>query len=468
MEVFACVAGTDVRVAVETSPDGTVGSLQAKAVSCLRAEGHVLRHVWLRLPGSSECLGAADTLLQDTPLENGAAVEVVLGNPHVARSELFGVGEGVPFDDCEKVLSWGRVVCIDVEPGKKGLALTYANGARLVYGEVRLASQRVPRIVLAEDEYVTGVSGWCGSTLEEITFVTNKRVCGAHGSHTEQDAAYFSVSFTEGMQLLYLYGRASTQCVTQIGFGSGQPVEVPLVHRTELRAPGLYLSGVNNDNSTELVHLHSRICGLSVWVNTDNTDVRNRTVIGVGVAYTDGTYLRHMLNSRGQIQNLELHTVAFDDDEFVSGIQTVVTSRFATSPLQQITFTTNKRTIGPFGTLSDDTVTFDDTFDGELLFVFSQPPDLGFGPYLGFGHGQPPTPTDTTARTLSKQDVERTMRICEEDMKGSQSSPLKCHLPDFLGRRRAPVPRALRGHSGGTGRAAKVTGTNTSCQCPIC
>eukprot|EP01061_Rhynchopus_euleeides_P016636 TRINITY_DN2795_c3_g1_i1.p1 TRINITY_DN2795_c3_g1~~TRINITY_DN2795_c3_g1_i1.p1 ORF type:complete len:458 (+),score=88.45 TRINITY_DN2795_c3_g1_i1:196-1569(+) len=442
MEVFACLAGTGVRVPVEADPDETVASLQSKAVCCLRADGDVPQDVWLRLQGSSECLGDDNTLLQHTPLESGAVVEVVLGCRGAARTQAFGSGEGEPFDDEDQALPCGRVVAIEVNlPAPRsadvacGLALTYANGVRLVHGVLFRTTQATGNVHIAldADEYVRSVRGLCSDVLSEIAFVTNKREYGPYTGHRSENSSEFSVDFGEGNELLHLHGRESEQSVTDIGFGYGRPVAVQRAHRTPIHASEACLAERFDDDSAELVHMHSRICGLSVWVGDY---FGAGFVSGVGVAYTDGTYLRHQ---QPDAQSGKLHAVAFDDDEFISGVRTAISSDAMNVASTQLTFTTNKRTIGPFGKISRGGASnFSDTFAGQLLFVFSEPgwPTLP----LGFGHGKP---SGTAApRAIAKRDVERAMKHCESQLRQMQDVPRRHSLLDYLAPARyRPAPR---------------------------
>eukprot|EP01061_Rhynchopus_euleeides_P035956 TRINITY_DN605_c0_g1_i18.p1 TRINITY_DN605_c0_g1~~TRINITY_DN605_c0_g1_i18.p1 ORF type:complete len:491 (+),score=76.11 TRINITY_DN605_c0_g1_i18:62-1474(+) len=412
MEVFACLAGTDVRVPVELDADETVCGLRDKAVRCLGVEGQVSDGVSLRLAGSGDMLGGDDTLLQHTQLEAGATVEVVL----IPR-QAFGPDEGVTFDDGAESRSWGRVVGIDITAShtdtraKMGLALTYANGVCVAHGCALFSNNARGHIILDEDEYVTGVRGWCGElSWQSITFITNKRHLGPFEAHSAEGArTAFSLDFGAGDELTHVYGRIVKGSITQIGFGSGRPVNVPRVRRTPLISYTADPFATQlDDDSAEGVHLRARICGVSVWTCRSGSQ---SFVNGLGVAYTDGTYLRHIQTiSMDDVHTagLHLHTVALDGDEFISGVDTVMNEDVLNLPIAQIAFTTNKRRIGPFGTgLGGAFRRHSETFDGELLFIFSEPDWLG---RLGFGHGPPAT---TATRTMTQQEVLQGMQQAE-------------------------------------------------------
>eukprot|EP01061_Rhynchopus_euleeides_P035954 TRINITY_DN605_c0_g1_i13.p1 TRINITY_DN605_c0_g1~~TRINITY_DN605_c0_g1_i13.p1 ORF type:complete len:482 (+),score=85.35 TRINITY_DN605_c0_g1_i13:62-1447(+) len=461
MEVFACLAGTDVRVPVELDADETVCGLRDKAVRCLGVEGQVSDGVSLRLAGSGDMLGGDDTLLQHTQLEAGATVEVVL----IPR-QAFGPDEGVTFDDGAESRSWGRVVGIDITAShtdtraKMGLALTYANGVCVAHGCALFSNNARGHIILDEDEYVTGVRGWCGElSWQSITFITNKRHLGPFEAHSAEGArTAFSLDFGAGDELTHVYGRIVKGSITQIGFGSGRPVNVPRVRRTPLISYTADPFATQlDDDSAEGVHLRARICGVSVWTCRSGSQ---SFVNGLGVAYTDGTYLRHIQTiSMDDVHTagLHLHTVALDGDEFISGVDTVMNEDVLNLPIAQIAFTTNKRRIGPFGTgLGGAFRRHSETFDGELLFIFSEPDWLG---RLGFGHGPPAT---TATRTMTQQEVLQGMQQAEREpgqLRYGVARP-KMSLLDHV----------YQGHHvHGRRRSTRVTETaHSDCGCTVC
>ena len=431
MEVFACLAGTDVRVPVEADHDETVSSLRDKAVRCLCPEGHVSGDVLLRLAGSGEGLGGDGTLLQHTPLEAGATVELV-----VIQRDTFGADKGVAFDDGVETTSWGRVVHIAVAvcmalptAVKLGLALTYANGRRVTHGNLKFLTKRTQDIPLDEDEHVTGVRGWCVAvSWQSITFITNKRELGPFGAPTrEGNRTAFSTDFGAGNELMYVKGRVSNNSVTQIGFAYGRPVDVPRVRRTALHHVHDNVSGWSlDDDGAEGVHLRARICGVCVTVS-DFDDSDPGLVSGLGVAYTDGTYFRHSqtfsVNVNSQ-KGVRLNTVALGSDEFITGVETRMNWNTSDYPVAQVGFTTNKRTIGPFGSQSGER--FADTFDGELLFVSSESRWLRV---LGFGHGPPAT---GVSRTMTEQQMLQSMRQVEEEVRRASKEQRSVSLLDYL------------------------------------
>ena len=97
------------------------------------------------------------------------------------------------------------------------------------------------------------------------------------------------------------------------------------------------------------------------------------------------------------------------------------------NPVGQISFRTNTRTYGPFGSLPHgSSKQFNEAFDGELLFVFSEARWLGS---LGFGHGPPAT---GVSRTMTEQQVGQSMRHVEEVARmGSSDLPRKVSLLDY-------------------------------------
>ena len=126
-----------------------------------------------------------------------------------------------------------------------GLALTYANGVCVThgyYGCVSCSNNARGHIILDEDEYVAGVRGWCGElSWQSITFITNKRHLGPFEPRSvEGTRTAFSLDFGAGDELTHVYGRTVKGAVTQIGFGSGRPVNVPACAS---HAAGLLQSG---------------------------------------------------------------------------------------------------------------------------------------------------------------------------------------------------------------------------------
>ena len=463
MEVFACLAGTDVRVPVEADHDETVSSLRDKAVRCLCPEGHVTGDVLLRLAGSGEGLGGDDTLLQHTPLEAGATVELVVIQQDTFFGP-FGPEDGATFDDGAEAASWGRLVAIDftvwftdITEVKKGLALTYANGMCVSHGSVKFMSSSNTHIPLDEDEHVTGVRGWCVAvSWQSITFITNKRELGPFGAHTHEGIrTVFSTDFGAGNELMYVKGRVSNNSVTQIGFGYGRPVDVPRVCRTPLHHfPENAIGTDLCDDSAEGVHLRARICGVCVTLSSISHS--RSFVSGIGVAYTDGTYLRHKqtvsMNDRHN-ENLCFETVALGGDEFITGVDTVMSADTWNEPLGVFGFSTNTRTIGPFGTVPHrSSQRYTETFDGELLFVSSEELWLGF---LGFGYGPPAT---GVSRTMTEQQVLQSMRQVEEAQRGCSCQSRKVSLLDYLCEAGT-----------GQGQRTRLLGASDSrCRCTVC
>eukprot|EP01061_Rhynchopus_euleeides_P026634 TRINITY_DN43427_c0_g1_i1.p1 TRINITY_DN43427_c0_g1~~TRINITY_DN43427_c0_g1_i1.p1 ORF type:complete len:491 (+),score=93.97 TRINITY_DN43427_c0_g1_i1:36-1475(+) len=479
MQVFVCLAGTKVRVCVEADADGTVGTLENKALIGLRAEGADVKQVSLRLPGSSQGLGDSDTPLQDTVLEHGVTVEAVASGGEAPRrrdrlpavSSAIGTSRasgplGEPFDDKVPTALWGRVIGIEIVlPGPtartataRGIALTYANGVRVSHGTVFLNNSTTGRhIDLEDDERVVGVRGWCGKILHEVTFVTNKREHGPYGMHANIVGATkeFCVDFGAGKELMYIHGFVAQGKITEIGFGYGRPVKVPLVHRTPLHTHS-YCAGIADD-SEQGVHLHSRICGVSVWVGQKAKGAKEIYISGFGFAYTDGSLLRHsQLISTDDLGNPKhkLHTVAFDENEYITGAESALDKQMDT-PFRRITFTTNKRTLGPFGSsaVGDNISVRSEVFDGELLFVFTRSAWLSS---IGFGHGKPPS--SPKARAVSKEEVETAMRLCETAVQDlGWASPRRCQLLDYLPQKHKGAPARKR-----------VTGADTECGCTVC
>ena len=233
---------------------------------------------------------------------------------------------------------------------------------------------------------------------------------------------------------------------------------------------GLFATSLSDD-SAEGVHLRARICGVSVWTCRSGSQ---SFVNGLGVAYTDGTYLRHIQTvsvDDVHTAGLHLHTVALDGDEFISGVDTVMNEDVMRFPIAEIAFTTNKRRIGPFGTGLDGAFRrHSETFDGELLFIFSERNWLG---RLGFGHGPPAT---TATRTMTQQEVlqgmqqaERQPGLLRDGVARRKMSLLDhVHHADHVDRQCSidPIPRSVQKVE--RRRSTRVTETaHSDCGCMV-
>eukprot|EP01061_Rhynchopus_euleeides_P041442 TRINITY_DN7211_c0_g1_i1.p2 TRINITY_DN7211_c0_g1~~TRINITY_DN7211_c0_g1_i1.p2 ORF type:complete len:192 (+),score=10.11 TRINITY_DN7211_c0_g1_i1:54-629(+) len=149
-------------------------------------------------------------------------------------TEAFGGSGGNSFSEHHAV-SWGCVTRIAVSHTHlvRFLALTYDNGISRGYpreSDGFYSRWKPPLAVtnLDANERVTGVSGFVGDVLHQITFTTNKRVLGPYGDADFKNLRPFSVDFGVGNELLYLHGSVEAGSITRIGFGYGRPLDQPV------------------------------------------------------------------------------------------------------------------------------------------------------------------------------------------------------------------------------------------------
>jgi hypothetical protein len=146
-----------------------------------------------------------------------------LGFPDASQtSATFGGSGGNSFNDSD-VLSpsanSGPIRQIFIRAGSivDSIGVGYNNGTRFNHGTSVGGTAHI--ITLADDEHILEVRGRAGSTLDQVTFISNKANYGPYGGG---GGSPFSVNFS-GCALQYFFGRAN-ECVDQIGFGYGRPL----------------------------------------------------------------------------------------------------------------------------------------------------------------------------------------------------------------------------------------------------